>query len=113
VKYPVFNVLQRLVPSEMRTFVIELASVDAEAVADLRKMAEDLGGSAENWGASTRILCRACSYGAPHVHDDNDGTAAHPYCGLAAPSRQAAQTIIDRWLESSETADLVTWYERE
>jgi hypothetical protein len=110
VKYPVFNVLQRLVPSEMRTFVIELASVDAD---DLRRIAEDLGGSAENWGASTRILCRDCSYGAPHVHDDNDGTAAHPYCGLAASSRQAAQTIIDRWLESSGTADLVTWHERE
>jgi hypothetical protein len=113
VKYPVFNVLQRLVPSEMRTFVIELASVDADAVDELRKIAEDLGGSAENWGASTRILCRECSYGVPHAHDDNDGTGAHPHCGLAAPSRQAAQTIIDRWLESSDTADLVTWNEVE
>jgi hypothetical protein len=48
----------------------------------------------------------------PHVHDDNEGTAAHPHCGLAAANREAAQTIIDRWLESSETADLVAWYER-
>ena len=113
VKYPVFNVLQRLTPSELRTFVIELGSVDAEAMADLRRIAEEFGGSAENWGSSTRILCRECSYGIPHVHDDDDGTAAHPHCGLAAPSHQAAQTIIDRWLASSETADLVKWYERE
>jgi len=113
VKYGVFNVLQRLVPSEMRTFVIELASVDAAAVADLMRIAGDLGGSAENWGESTRILCRECSYGAPHVHDDNAESPAHPHCGLAAPSPAVAKTIIDRWLESSETADLVTWYERE
>src|SRR5215471_457255 len=31
-KYPVFNVLQRLEPSPMQTFVIELASVDDAAV---------------------------------------------------------------------------------
>lgn len=113
VKYGVFDVLQRLVPSAMRTFVIELASVDAEAVSELRRTAADLGGAAENWGDSTRILCRDCSYGVPHVHDDHDGAAAHPHCGLAARSREAARTIIDRWLESCERSDLVTWYELE
>jgi len=113
VTYGVFNVLQRLVPSEMRTFVIELASVDAAAVADLTKIAGELGGAAENWGESTRILCRDCSYGVPHEHDDNDGTPAHPHCGLAEPSPEVARTIIDRWLDSCETADLVKWYERE
>ena len=113
VKYGVFNVLQRLVPSEMRTFVIELASVDAAAVAGLRRIADELGGAAENWGESTRILCRDCSYGVPHTHHDSEGAAAHPHCGLAAPSAEVARTIIDRWLDSCETADLVKWYERE
>ena len=113
VTYGVFNVLQRLVPSEMRTFVIELASADATAVAGLKKIAGELGGAAENWGESTRILCRDCSYGRPHVHDGHEGTAAHPHCGLAAPGPDVARTIIDRWLDSCDTADLIQWYERE
>ena len=111
--YPVFNVLQRLTPSRMRTFVIELASVDEAAVEALRDVAARGGGSAENWGESTRILCRECSYGLPHEHTDEDAAPAHPHCGLAVPDAATATRVIDEWLESCDTADLVRWYDAE
>jgi tetratricopeptide (TPR) repeat protein len=114
VSYPVFNVLQRLVPSAMRTFVIELVAIDQAAIAALREIAADCGGAAENWGTATRILCRECSHGVPHVHEDgNGGAPAHPHCGLTAPTSHAAQAIIDRWLETCDSADLLKWYEHE
>ena len=111
VTYPVFNVLQRLEPSSILTFVVELASVDDAAVDALENIAAGMGGAAENWGASTRILCRQCSFGVPHEHDQAKGTPAHPHCGLVAPSRDVARLILDRWLETNSRADLVTWYE--
>jgi hypothetical protein len=110
-KYPVFDVLCRLVPSPMRTFVLELASVDRAAVEALSAIAERTGGSAEHWGVSTRIMCRECSYGAPHVHADEDAaTPAHPHCGLAALNADAARRVIDEWLASGQSADLLRWY---
>ena len=110
--YPVFNVLQRLTPSRMRTFVIELASVDEAAVDALWTIAQRDGGSVEHWGVSTRILCRDCSYGVPHVHD-GEAAPAHPHCGLAVPDAATAQRVIDEWLATCDTADLVRWYDAE
>lgn len=111
VQCPVFNVLQRLVPSPIRTFIVELASVDDAAVEALEDIAATMGGAAENWGVSTRILCRQCSFGTPHAHDGTGGTPAHPHCGLVAPSPDLARAILDKWLETETNADLVTWYE--
>ena len=111
VKYPVFNVLQRLVPSSVHTFIVELASVNHAAVDALAGLASEMGGAAENWGTSTRILCRQCSFGVPHEHDAPGGTPAHPHCGLVAPNRDVARAILDRWLDTNSDADLVTWYE--
>jgi tetratricopeptide (TPR) repeat protein len=113
VECPVFNVLQRLVPSSLQTFVVELASVDDAAVKALEDVAYEMGGAAENWGTSTRILCRACSFGIPHEHDAIKASPAHPHCGLVAPSPELARAILDRWLETNSRADLVTWYQVE
>ncbi|HEX5106885.1 MAG TPA: tetratricopeptide repeat protein [Vicinamibacterales bacterium] len=110
---PVFNVLERLVPSTIRTFVVELATSDRSAVDALEDIAHDMGGAAEHWGLTTRIMCRECSYGKPHEHVDSGERPAHHHCGLVAPSREIAQQVLDRWLASSDAADLVTWYEVE
>jgi len=111
--YPVFNVLQRLVPSALATFVVELASVDDKAIEALENIAHEMGGAAEHWGSSTQILCRDCSFGNPHEHSEAASSPAHPHCGLAAPDVDAARVILDRWLNSGHIADLVTWYEVE
>jgi len=110
-KYPVFNVLQKLVPSTHRTYILELVTVDPELLAALGKCAEDRDGAVENWGTTTRILCRACSFGLPHEHADEEAPPAHPHCGLAARDNDHADAIITAWLADNPRADLIAWYE--
>ena len=109
--YPVFNVLQRWQLSPFRTFILELATADGEALAALERCAADRGGAAEDWGTCTSILCRDCSYGRQHEHADGDAHPAHPHCGLAARDHSHADEIITAWLAAIPTADLTVWYE--
>lgn len=108
--YPVFNALTRLSPSAYRTFVIELATIDPDAIASLDKCATDQGGASENWGTATRILCQECSRGAVHQHTEGE-SAAHPHCGLAARDHAHASEIIEMWLAGDPRADIIDWYE--
>ena len=109
--YPVFRVLQMLVPSGYRTFVIELATSSADIVAALEDCAAEAGGAAEDWGTKTRILCHACSTGVAHYHSDEVSVPAHPHCGLAARDHDHADAIISAWLARNPRADLITWFE--
>lgn len=108
-KVPVFDLLERLEPSEFVTFIVKLGSVDGPGVERLAEIAHELGGAAEDWGTSTRILCRECSRGVPHEHEDRPGEPAHPHCGLAARDAPHAQAILDRWLAETPGADVVDW----
>ena len=109
--YSVFNVLELLTPSGFRTFVVEVASENAEALAALEACASERGGSAEDWGTSTSILCEDCSRGVPHEHPSGTPNPAHPHWGLAARDRAHADAIITQWLENTPGADLSVWYE--
>jgi tetratricopeptide (TPR) repeat protein len=109
--YPVFNVLQRLQPSGLRTFVLELATSDPGSLAALEACAAERGGAAEDWGSVTSILCRECSRGTPHEHPAGPAPPAHPHCGLAARDHAHADEIIAAWLAASPHADLTVWYE--
>jgi hypothetical protein len=109
--YPVFNALQLLSASGFRTFVIELATTDAEALAALEERAAERGAAAENWGTFTSILCHDCSHGRPHEHAPGSAVPAHPHCGLAARDHSHADEIIAAWLASTPGSDLTVWYE--
>jgi tetratricopeptide (TPR) repeat protein len=111
VAYPVFNVLERWQASPFRTFILELATTDVDALAALELCAADRGGAAEDWGTFTSILCRDCSYGRPHQHQGASWNPAHPHCGLAARDHPHADEIISAWLATTPTADLTIWYE--
>jgi tetratricopeptide (TPR) repeat protein len=108
--YPVFNVLQRLVPSTLRTFIVELATFDQAAIELLDDIAYEAGGAAEHWGSTTRRLCRECSLGTPHVHTE-PVDPAHPLCGLVARTTEDARAIVERWLNTTTVADVIRWYE--
>jgi hypothetical protein len=110
-EYPVFNVLTRLTVGPVRKFIIELATVDDDAIDALARYAAERMGSAENWGETTNILCGECSKGVVHHHSDKDETPAHPHCGLAARDRAHAEEIIDAWLAAYPNADIIAWYE--
>lgn len=107
---PVFNVLEVLEPSGLAKFVLELASSSGAAVTKLEQIAEERGGAAENWGASTNILCRECSLGTAHVHSAGESRPAHPHCGVAALDDQHADEIINAWIAAVPDSDVVRWY---
>jgi hypothetical protein len=108
--YPVFNVLQRLVPSLTRTFIVELGSFNQAAVALLDDIAREMGGAAQHWGTTTVLLCRQCSLGTPHEHAE-PVNARNPHCGLVAATVEDARVILDRWLDADAVADVIDWYE--
>lgn len=109
--YPVFNALQLLVASEFRTFIIELATTQPEALAAFETCATDHGGAAEDWGTFTSIMCAECSRGLPHEHAPGTAAPAHPHWGLAARDHEHATEIVDAWLANTPGADLSLWYE--
>jgi hypothetical protein len=111
VDYPVFNMLAVLEPSPLAKYVIELATVDPNAVEALERIAFELEGAAENWGRSTNIMCADCSRGLPHEHPDSERQPAHPHCGLAAKNDDHAEQIIRTWLDTAAKADLIRWYD--
>ena len=108
--YPVFNVLSTLVRSDFRTYVVELAAASDEAISALSRLAADLDLGVEYWGATTNILCYACSHGLPDGHEHADGAPAHPHLGLAAREQSQVRRVIDQWLATSPHADFVRCY---
>lgn len=108
---PVFNVLARLSRSPFRKFVVELVSASPERVDALVHHAGLMGGAAEHWGQSTRILCADCSRGVPHQHDPDEPAPAHLHCGLAASDSAHAETIITAWLANVPGLDVIRCFE--
>jgi len=110
-EYAVFNVLALLTPSPLKKYVVELATSDEKGIAALEDCAGGMGGAAENWGMSTKILCEECSRGTPHEHHTGERVPAHPHCGLAAKDDDHAESILRAWLQREPTADLIRWYD--
>src|SRR5205807_1339264 len=76
---PVFDELQLLKTSDFATFVARAELPDAGSPAkSLAELADRMGGCAEDWSTSVRMLCKACSEGRPHATHD---THARPMSG--------------------------------
>lgn len=95
---PVFEEIEILEPSSLRTFQVEVEapeSSDLEALLDLLTES-DLG--AEDW-STVRYLCRACSEGLPHTQHSQEPapwTAARTL-GVAALSELPVRRLLRRW----------------
>jgi hypothetical protein len=100
-EYSVFNVLQLHAPSRMTTFELEVEAESPDDVEALDAAMEEQGCRVEDWTASVRILCKACSEGVPHEHHDNEsrdeGWAALRVLGAAAESAASLQAALARW----------------
>lgn len=97
---PVLDVLELLQPSRYGTYVAQVAVLaDGKPDEKLAELADKMGGAAEDWTTSTRILCKACSEGRPHREHDTD--AAPPegihLIGIAARNRGVAGRILHTW----------------
>jgi hypothetical protein len=97
---PVLNAIEVFEPSTFGTFVAHVHLPNNEQyLARLAEVAAKLGGSAEDWSTSVRILCRACSEGRPHGAHDTEAKppeGAH-IIGIAAQDRRHASTILATW----------------
>jgi tetratricopeptide (TPR) repeat protein len=100
-EYGVFNVLELFESSPVGTYEVRLNAEDAGDVEALADLCEQGGIAFEDWTASVRQLCRACSEGRPHQHHDQDGDDAHwsveRRVALAAISGAAIAEALERW----------------
>lgn len=114
VDVPVFNCLDLLRPSRFSTWVaeVELDSADAtnaESLDRLRELAEERELAAEDWSSSLRLLCKACSEGAPpsdHDHPSVD-LGGRRRLAIAAPDGDVARRLLDDWRASADKVTLV------
>lgn len=112
---PVFNELQRLVPSPFQTFV---AFVGCERREDLQALLEATGpgiGYSEDWTDGITYTCLRCSYGTAHRHDraQSDDWEPDRNLGIAAQGRRAVEKLLrdwakavpGRWIDGIETRE--------
>lgn len=110
-KIPVFDVLQRMTPSNFSTFVAELDAVERKDLAVIEGVAAELGGAAEDWSTTVQQICKQCSEGTPHHrHDIDQAKPAYPYCGVAARDDSHLQAILDTWVARVRQGRVVRWY---
>jgi hypothetical protein len=100
---PVFNVLQRLQPSEFATYAVRVECA-AEADADALEASNSEGiGCIEDWSRSMSYLCVACSYGQAHTHQEQppaaDGWVRERHLGIAARSEEAVEDLLEAWMQ--------------
>lgn len=101
-EYGVFNVLQLHTPSRMTTFELDVevdSPGDVEALDELVSVA---GGSVQDWTATVRILCKACSEGTPHDHHDQNGGRDERWnparaLGASATDETQLRAAVARW----------------
>lgn len=96
---PVFDELELLAASPFTTFVAEVACAGPRAAAALVERLDEVEDTrAEDWTASVRTLCRACSEGRPHEHHDHEAADAggwqpHRRLGIAAREAGNERTV--------------------
>jgi hypothetical protein len=97
---PVLNALALLEISPFGTYLAQVQMPNKRKYIDsLMQIATELGGCAEDWSTSLRLLCRACSEGRPHKEHDTEAAppkGAHTI-GIAALDRKHAIKILRKW----------------
>ncbi len=99
--------MQLLERSPFGTYVAEVKMPDRpDDVEELARIADKMGGCAEDWTTSTEILCKACSEGRPHGEHESRAAPADGVhrIGIAARDRDHASDILYAW--ESEKADV-------
>lgn len=105
-EFPVFDELQHLQRSAFGTVVSTVVLEDARrSTTRLCELAHALGGAAEDWTQSTRLLCKQCSEGRPHEshyheheHDhDAKSLERERTVAIAATSSEHARQIVRAW----------------
>jgi hypothetical protein len=99
----VFDELEVLAPSGFATYEACVEVAGREDVQALDILVERAGGASEDWTASVRWLCRACSEGNPDTsaHDHSAESAWSPSrtLGIASERDEAGvHELLSRWM---------------
>lgn len=97
---PVFNVLERLTPSDFTTYAVFVQCGAREDMDELLESTLPGIGYAEDWTNSIVHYCLRCSYGTPHRHDaaaNEDGWDPERSLGIAAQSRASVDRLLHQW----------------
>jgi len=104
----VFNVMERLQPSEFKTYAAFITCDAPEDVQALLQAQAPGIGYIEDWTHSLVNLCLRCSYGAPHMHTakgkQKDWNPERSV-GIAAQSQSSVNTILRAWEGSGRCVD--------
>ena len=102
--YLVFNVLELFEASAHSTYEAEVRARDADDLASLTAALEAAEVDHEVWTSQLRVLCRQCSEGIPHEHEEH---AEEPASGSSWPEThvigisttvpEAARRVLERW----------------
>lgn len=104
-EYAVFDELEHLSKSDLRTFSIRCDLGKGGDLGWLETKCEGAGIKVENWTKSVRMLCKQCSEGRPHELHDRDLEPTKDKAGqliaFAADSEEKLLRTLREW--SSET----------
>ncbi len=103
---PVFNVLELFERSRLGTFQLLIDAPSPEVVDALIDAFDEAGVAVEDWTENVRILCKACSEGAPHTHDENtlpDAWQSERRLGVAAASMAEVEAVLNAWMGTEFT----------
>jgi TPR repeat len=98
----VFNVLELFEPSRFGTYEASVEVKSAEDIEELERSCADAGIQIEDWTASLKSLCKACSEGRPHEGHDQElkesaAWASSRRIGFAALDLAALNSVLEAW----------------
>ncbi len=106
-KFPVFDELQVLYPSEYGTYQVSVIGVEGHDLDPLLGEIEERGDLAvEDW-STLRMICKACSEdrseNEAHIHDEDQ--SGERRLGIAARSEDQVRELIKGWKERLPEAE--------
>lgn len=95
--YSVFNVLELFESSANSTYEAEVRARDATDLNALTAALDTAQVDHEVWTTNVRTLCKQCSEGTPHEHDQMPAWPDSHTLGISTTSPESARQVLERW----------------
>ncbi len=108
-EYSVFDVFHALERSGRKTHETHVEAESETDIAALEHLAADNGCVVEDWTASVRNICRACSEGVAHTEHEHTPVLwqSRRRVGVSAASIEQASAVLMLWVAGDATRRLI------